>query len=103
MGDRHGNLKMPIWKLLIPFGKTGILIYIKSKIVQESCEVKAGSSVIKDYLADKYGPSCLIFGLTKSHSPIHIQCSYPSRKVAKIITLYQPELEEWIDYKLRRK
>ena len=59
--------------------------------------------VIEDYLQDKFGPSCLVFGMTKSRRPIHIHCSYPSRKVVKIITLYQPDPEQWIDYIVRRK
>jgi len=59
--------------------------------------------VIEDYPQDKYGPSCLVFGKTKSDRPIHIQCSHPSREIVKIITLYQPDAEQWIDYKERRK
>jgi hypothetical protein len=59
--------------------------------------------VIEDYPQDKYGPSCLVFGMTKSDRPIHIQCSYPSREIVKIITLYQPDPEQWLDYKERRK
>ena len=71
--------------------------------VQELREAIADGEVIEDYPNDKYGPSCLVFGMTKSRRPIHIQCSYPSRKVVKIITLYQPDPEQWIDYKVRRK
>ena len=70
--------------------------------VQELREAIANGEVIEDYPDDKYGPSCLRFGMTKSRRPIHIQCSYPSRKVVKIITLYQPDSEQWIDYKVRR-
>jgi len=71
--------------------------------VQELHEAIADGEVIEDYPNDKYSPSCLVFGMTKSRRPIHIQCSYPSRKVVKIITLYQPDPEQWIDYKVRRK
>ena len=71
--------------------------------VQELREAIADGEVIEDYPNDKYGPSCLVFGMTKSRRLIHIQCSYPSRKVVKIITLYQPDPEQWIDYKVRRK
>lgn len=63
----------------------------------------ADGEVIEDYPKDKYGPSCLVFGMTKSRRPIHIQCSYPSRKIVKIITLYQPDPRQWIEYKVRRK
>jgi len=68
--------------------------------VQELHEAIADA---EDYPDDKYGPSFLVFGMTKSRRPIHIQCSYPSRRVVKIITLYQPDLEQWIGYKARRK
>lgn len=71
--------------------------------VQELREAIAAGEVIEDYPEDKYGPSCLVFGLTKSNRPIHIQCSHPSRELVKIITLYQPDPEQWIDYKVRRE
>lgn len=60
------------------------------------------SEVIEDYPDDKYGPTCLILGYTKAGRPLHIQCSYPSRPLVKIITLYQPDPELWIDFKVRR-
>jgi len=64
--------------------------------------VTGKSEVIEDYQDDKYGPSCLILGFTKAGRPLHIQCSYPSRPLVKIITLYQPDPEFWIDFKVRR-
>jgi len=71
--------------------------------VQELREAIANGEVIEDYPEDKYGPSCLLFGMTKSDRAIHIQCSCPSREIVKIITLYQPDPKQWIDYKVRRK
>ena len=71
--------------------------------VQELREAMESGEVIEDYPQDKYGPSCLVFGMTKSDRPIHVQCSYPAREIVKIITLYQPDPEQWIDYKKRRK
>ncbi len=43
------------------------------------------SEVIEDYPEDKYGPSCLILGFTKAGRALHLQCSYPSRSLIKII------------------
>lgn len=60
------------------------------------------SEIIEDYPDDKYGPSCLILAFTNSGRPLHLQCSYPSRQLIKIITLYQPAVELWIDYRIRR-
>ena|SRR5690554_656079 len=61
------------------------------------------SKIIEDYPNDKYGPSCLILGFSLNNRPIHIQCSYPSRSLLKIITLYEPKPEKWVNYERRRK
>ena len=58
--------------------------------------------IIEDYPDDKYGPSCLIFGATQRGRPLHVQCSYPSRVLVKIITVYEPDPARWIDYRTRR-
>lgn len=71
--------------------------------VKEMREAIASSQVIEDYPDDKYGPSCLVFGLTETNRPLHIQCSHPSRPLIKIITLYEPGPDEWVDFKVRRK
>jgi|SRR3954471_18327892 len=70
--------------------------------VQEIQEAIAAGEIIEDYPKDKYGPSCLILGFTWMHRPLHIQCSYPSRDLIKIITLYEPDPEIWIDFRTRR-
>ena len=70
--------------------------------VGEVREIFVDGEVIEDYPQDKYGPSCLIFGKTKSGRPLHIQCSYPLRPLVKIITLYEPDPELWRDFKTRR-
>ncbi len=71
--------------------------------VKEMREAIASSQVIEDYPDDKYGPSCLVFGLTETNRPLHIQCSHPSRPLIKIITLYEPGPDEWVDFKVRRE
>ena len=70
--------------------------------VQELREAIVDGQVIEDYPDDKYGPSCLILGFTLADRPLHIQCSYPSRPLIKIITLYEPDPKLWIDFKVRR-
>jgi len=70
--------------------------------VHEVREVFANGEVIEDYPEDKYGPSCLIFGKTAAARPLHIQCSYPSRPLIKVITIYEPDPERWVDFKIRR-
>lgn len=60
------------------------------------------SELIEDYPDDKYGPSCLILGFTEENRPLHVQCSYPSRPIIKIVTLYEPNPGNWIDLKKRK-
>ena len=70
--------------------------------VQELREAVAVGEVIEDYPSDKYGPSCLILGFTAAGRPIHVQCSYPSRPLVNIITIYEPDPDHWLDYRRRR-
>ena len=70
--------------------------------VEELRQAIENGEIIENYPTDKYGPSCLIFGLTLEERPLHIQCSYPSRALVKIITLYEPDPARWIDYRTRR-
>jgi hypothetical protein len=60
------------------------------------------SEVIEDYPDDKRGPTCLILGLTNAGRPLHIQVSYPSRPVLKIVTLYEPDRTRWTDFRRRK-
>jgi hypothetical protein len=71
--------------------------------LQEIREAIANSQIIEDYPNDKYAPSCLICGLTKTGKTIHIQSSYPSRPLVKIITVYEPDPQKWNnDFTIRR-
>jgi len=70
--------------------------------VAELRQAIENGEIIEDYPDDKYGPSCLIFGATLQGRPLHLQCSYPSRALVKIITLYEPDPARWIDYRMRR-
>jgi hypothetical protein len=70
--------------------------------VQELREAVAAGEIIEDYPNDKYGPSCLLLGYTLAGRPLHIQCSYPSRPLLKIITIYEPRASLWVDFKVRR-
>lgn len=69
---------------------------------KEILEAIAKGEIIEDYPDDKYGPSCLMFGVTELGRPLHVQCSYPSRPKIKIITVYEPYPEEWENCVKRR-
>lgn len=70
--------------------------------VQELREAIADGEVIEVYPEDKYGPSCLIFGMTRVGRPVHVRCSDPSRPIVKIVTVYEPDPAIWIEFKVRR-
>jgi len=57
---------------------------------------------IEDYPDDKYAPSCLLLGYTQSKRPLHIQVSYVESDFLKIITIYEPDPEEWYSFMKRR-
>jgi hypothetical protein len=76
---------------------------IRKISVAELEEAMTGDvEVIEQYPDDKYGPSCLILGSTKAGRPLHVQCSYSSRPLIKIVTLYQPDPTLWVDYRVRQ-
>ena len=60
------------------------------------------SAIIEDYPEDKYGPSCLILGYTANHRPLHVQCSYPIRPLVKVVTVYEPDPNLWINLTIRK-
>jgi len=66
--------------------------------IEES--VSAGE-IIEEYPEDKYSPSCLVYGKTKAGRNLHVQLSLPPAVV--VVTVYEPEETEWINYRVRRK
>jgi len=67
-------------------------------------EAGARAVIIEDYPGDKYGPSCLLLGFTASGRPLHIQVprQFGGPRL-KIITLYEPDPAEWVDFIERRR
>ena len=76
--------------------------FLREISVQKIRDAIRTGEMIEDYPDDQYGPSCLILGFTAKRRPIHVQCSYPSRSVVKVITVYEPDPEKWTDFKIRR-
>ena len=68
------------------------------KIIESGANV----TIIEDYPDDKYSPSCLLLGLTVGGKVLHLQVSRMNSDLLKIITLYELNENEWIDYKTRR-
>ncbi len=77
-------------------------VLVRHITVEEVREAIAVASVVEDYPTDKYGPSCLLLGFTAAARPIHVQVSYPSRPLIKVVTVYEPDVNRWIDFRHRR-
>jgi hypothetical protein len=41
--------------------------------------------------------------MATDNRPLHIQCSDPSRPLTKIVTLYEPDEDLWLNYKVRKQ
>ena len=65
-------------------------------------EAGAGAVVIEDYPTDKYGPSCLLLGMTLRQRPLHRQVTRQFGPKVKIITIYEPDPSVWLNYTQRR-
>ncbi|MCX6065364.1 MAG: DUF4258 domain-containing protein [Chloroflexi bacterium] len=68
---------------------------------QEIRQIAENAKVIEDYPEDKYSPSCLVFGYTKRKRPLHLQGSYADTDLLRIITLYESNQKEWIEFTKR--
>ena len=86
------------------FSKHAVDMVVRRDIgVAEVAEAMATrAEVIEDYPNDKYGSSCLILCFTKMDRPLHLQCSYASRPIVKVITVYEPDPMLWTDFRTRK-
>ena len=64
-------------------------------------EAGAAAVVVEEYPDDKYGPTWLMLGFTTSGRPLHIQVSIVDSPETKIVTLYEPNSNEWEEYTRR--
>ena len=62
----------------------------------------AQTEIIEEYPEDKYSPSVLMLGFTSAGRPLHIQVSSADSDATRIITLYEPDPNEWADFRKRR-
>jgi Domain of unknown function (DUF4258) len=67
--------------------------------IQEAGE---NAIIIESYPADKYSPSCLLLGMTANDRPLHLQVSQAETELVKIITIYEPDPDQWINLMDRR-
>lgn len=60
------------------------------------------AAIIEEYPEDKYSPSVLLLGFTPVGRPLHIQVSVADSALTRIITLYEPDPTEWVEFRRRR-
>ncbi len=71
---------------------------------QEVYEAVCSGETINIYPDDKPYPSALIFGVTTAQRPLHIVCAYDKDDdYAVVITVYQPDPDQWEEYRRRKK
>jgi hypothetical protein len=58
--------------------------------------------IIEEYPNDQRGHSCLMFCYSIVDRPLHVVCA-PKGDYLAIITAYIPSMEEWENYKKRKK
>lgn len=69
---------------------------------QEIREAGAAAELIEDYPDDKYAPSALLLGFTAAGRALHFQVTFDDTASTKIVTIYEPDPNEWIDNRKRR-
>ena len=68
-------------------------------------EIRAAGTkaeVVENYPDDKYSPSALLLGFTAAGRALHFQVSFEESDLTKIITIYEPDANEWIEHRKRR-
>src|SRR5262245_44100550 len=69
---------------------------------REIREAGVQAEIIENHPDDKYSPSGLLLGFTAAGRPLHFQVSFVETDLTKIITIYEPDSGEWLDYRTRR-
>lgn len=69
---------------------------------QEIREAGAQAELIEDYPQDKYSPSGLLLGFTRAGRALHFQVSFAESDTARIVTIYEPDPNQWTENRKRR-
>ena len=77
-------------------------LFLRSINRLEIAQAGRQANIVEDYPNDKYSPSCLLLGFTQSGRPLHIVVSLEDEELVRVITVYEPDPEKWIDHMRRR-
>jgi len=70
---------------------------IEEAVASEECEL------LEDYPTDPRGHSCLLLGFAQAGLPIHMVCGYLGEEEFLVITIYRPDPELWINWRMRKE
>jgi hypothetical protein len=71
---------------------------------EEIFEAVLNGKIIENYPEDEPYPSCLIYGRTNKDRSLHIVCAYSGdENITIVITVYQPNPDQWIDFSRRKE
>jgi hypothetical protein len=70
---------------------------------QEVFEAIQSGEIIEDYPNDEPYPSTLVYGHTTADRPLHVVCAYADDDdLAIVITVYEPDPAQWVNFVRRR-
>ena len=90
-------------------GKVELTMHSLKRIVQRNIserEIREAADlavIIEDYPDDKYYPSYLLLGFTQRDRPLHLHVSRMPGDYTRLITIYEPNSQEWVDNYSKRK
>jgi len=70
---------------------------IEEALSSPQCEI------LEDYPNDPRGHSALVLGFTSEGQPIHAVLGFRQESIIVVITVYRPEPDKWIDWRIRRR
>lgn len=97
------QLRDQLWRGEFEFSRHAFRRAVERNISEQEIR-QAGqlAELIEDYPDDKYSSSCLLLGFSYSGRPLHLQVSRADKALVKIITLYEPDVARWDEYRQRR-
>jgi hypothetical protein len=104
----EGSQKMARIARAVSFGRYRYTIHAAQQRIARAIrrnEIESAimrGEIIEDYPEHRYGPCCLVFGITDNGKALHIVCSL--REIVDVITVYEPDPAEWeADLRTRRR
>lgn len=90
------DIKKKIWagQYTISFSHTE-KIRLRRITLAEIEQAVLNGNIIEPYPHDPRGPSCLILGFSADERPLHVLCGNLAEDELLIVTVYEPDMEEW--------